>query len=580
MRSRPLPPTTFADAVSRWRAALQAAGAAIPLRGEVVPLRYAAGRLPTSVLRTIHPCPSYAAAAMDGYALRAARTRTASQQSPVRLLIDEEVFPVDTGAALPPDCDAVVPLENAHIDGMAVTFHAAADTGEHVRLPGEDIPPGVIVGGLGRPLDGLACAALIACGAVETEVVRRPRVTIIPTGEELQEPGCAPASGRVFDSNSTMVAQAARELGAVVTIAAIVKDDRESLRAALRSAATNSDAIFVLGGSSRGGRDVSHDALRAEGSVDVRGVATRPGKPVNLGHIGGVAVVNLPGYPVASFVAFHLYGAPLLRRLGGRDDGATRLGTLGGELEARGDADEWHAAQLVEENGRRFALPPGSAVLEGLHSLVCADVLVHVPKGRTHLAPGAAVRLTALRQEASGDERLALPLYVGPYDALVEELAALLRFRCCWIANATLGAALATPGCSIAGWFAEDRETLNAEVGRLNGVRSQVLGQRLEGVAVKSAASAENVVLPPDGNPWSGAAAVSAGLIPAAHCSAYVARAFRLNLTRARARWFAVAWRAEPGTCAPWPQGLREALRQLAPSAKGLGWEHIEVSEK
>ncbi|MDQ6780512.1 MAG: molybdopterin-binding protein, partial [Candidatus Eremiobacteraeota bacterium] len=269
--------------MTHWHAALQAAGAVTPLPGEVVPLREAAGRLPAGVLRTLLPCPSYAAAAMDGYALRAARISAASPAMPLRLLIDADVFAVDTGAALPPDCDAVVPLENAHLDGVSVAFHACAEAGEHVRLPGEDVPPGVVVGALGRPLDGLECAALIACGASDVEVVCRPRVTIIPTGEELQPPGAAPVSGRVFDSNSTMIAQAARDLGASVTLVAIVKDDHESLRLALHSAAASSDAIFVLGGSSRGGRDVSHDALRAEGNVDVRGVATRPAKPVNLG---------------------------------------------------------------------------------------------------------------------------------------------------------------------------------------------------------------------------------------------------------------------------------------------------------
>lgn len=549
-----------------------------PLPAEPVVLRDAAGRVPAGVLRTMHPCPSYAAAAMDGYALRAARISAASRRSPVRLVLGDEVFAVDTGAALPPHCDAVVPLENAHRDGPSVTFHAPTEAREHVRLPGEDIPPGVMVGAIGRPLDGLECAALIACGAVEADVVRRPRVTIIPTGEELQAPGAAPASGRVFDSNSTMIAQAARDLGAVVTTVAIVEDDPAALRLALRSAAASSDVIFVLGGSSRGGRDVSHDTLHAVGTVDVRGVATRPGKPVNLGHVGPVAVVNLPGYPVASYVAFQLYGAPLLRRLGGRDEEPTLIGSLASDLEARGDADEWHAVGMITENGRRWALPADPAVMEGLYGMLHGDGLVHVPRGRTHVASGAAVSLTGLGRGSGHGMRVEQPLYVGPYDALVEELSAFLRFHCHWIANATLSDALAAPGCTIAGSLAEERETLEVMV-RSSGVQFQVLGKRWEGIAAKTASDATPVPSPA-ANPWSGPAAVAAGLIPAAHCSAYVAHAFQVDFTPARAPWFAIAWRPELETRARFSQGLHAALRQLAPSAARLGWESIEVSER
>lgn len=577
MKGPLLPETTYRQAVERWQAALDAAGVPAHLPVETVPLREAAGRVPARVVRTRRPSPTSAIAAMDGFAVAAQRLAGASARSPVTLRAGAEAIPVDTGSAVPPDCDAVVPLESVARTGDALTFVAAIAPGKHVRLPGEEVPPGVAVSRPGHALRPVECAALIAGGDATVDVFRRPRVAIIPTGNELIEPGENASPGTAFESNSTMIAAAAQLAGAITTVTATVRDDAEALQVALRSAAASNEVVVLLGGSSRGSRDQSLKALEALCRVVVCGVATRPAKPVNLALIGSVPVVNLPGYPVAAHVAFELYAAPLIRRLGGYNEDTLIWGRLTVPTTADGEADEWREVNLEQASAAAPVLGENVS-LRGSYALLQADALLHVPRGRTELPSGALVELRRLRPSAAALQ----PIFIGPYDPLVEELAAAVGFRCSWSESA----ATSENERNLVGVTCASARDVARIQASLPGFELRVLGRRIEGIAVRASRASNGE--PPaqtlgaearSGNAWEGAASVAARLAPAAWCTAYVARQFELELVQPQAIWYIMLWPKTFEAKARFGQALVRTLGCVRSQASDFGWEHVEVDE-
>jgi|GEM_PF-2606147 len=576
MSTRTLPATTYRKALELWHAALAEAGMPQILSSEVVRLQEASGRVPARVLRTKLPSPSHAVAAMDGYAVSAERIAPAAKSSPIALSIGEEAIAVDTGSALPPGCDTIVPFENTERTAHQVRIFNALAIGKHVRLAGEDVPPGVIVGRPGRPLRPIDCAALISCGEIIAEVVRRPLLTIIPTGNELLAPGAQSAAGAAFESNSTMIGAAAQALGAQVRVLPLMRDHADDLQAVLRSAAASSDVVLLLAGSSRGSRDQSFNALSAAGTVVVRGVASRPARPANLGLIGAVPVINLPGYPVASQVAFNLYAAPLIRRLAGYKEERGHPAAVADSITARGDADEWRGVNL-EESARQTCALEEDEYTSGLYSLQQSDALLHVPLGKTELPAGHGSTVQLLRPLADFHE----PLFFGPYDPLIEELAVALDFRCRWTAGVVLSD-LEQNSARLGGMSGVDVGRIEQALQSRPALSFKVLGRRIEGTAVagdrvfRNGQRLSGDAAWPDPDAWSGAAAVAAGLVPAASCSSYVADRFGLELIEPQSIWYVMVWHGRREQEHDWIMRLDDALRALRPAARSLGWELIE----
>ncbi|HYK51900.1 MAG TPA: molybdopterin-binding protein, partial [Candidatus Eremiobacteraceae bacterium] len=424
--------TPFADAVRIWWSQLRDAGCPERLDAEAIAPHEAVGRAPAHVIRTKDPCPTYRAAAMDGFAVRAADVRDASPSKPKRLTIGKDAIPVDTGAVMLRDQNAVIPSEAAATDGSAIIVTRPVAPGKHVRLPGDDVPPGVAIGWPGIALRPVDCAALIASGCTTIDVVRRPRLTVIPTGDEIVASGTASKPGAVIDSNSPMIAAAARATGAEVNVVPVVADDDDALLKALSDAVANSDVVALLAGSSAGARDRGARTIGRAGVVDVRGVATRPARPVILGHSGAVAIVNLPGYPASCHFAFEAFVAPLLRRLGGFADPISRRARLARGMETDGSRDEWPLATLLTAPGSpRAIVDPLPDIGGGLYRLAMADARVHLRAGATKHPRHVAVRWTPLRDADS----TASAVFCGPYDPLIEELAALAGFRCRWTSD-------------------------------------------------------------------------------------------------------------------------------------------------
>ncbi|MBI1197928.1 MAG: molybdopterin molybdenumtransferase MoeA [Phenylobacterium sp.] len=303
-----------------------------PLPGEVLPLADAAGRVLAAPVVARRTAPAHDTSAMDGYAVRSADVETGS----ARLRIIAEAFAGDalrpaplasgdcvrifTGAPVPPGTDRVVIQEIVRREGDIAVLERPLGGALHIRQAGSDFRLGDVLLEAGAVLTPQAIVAAAAADLDRVEVVARPRVSILSTGDELAEPGQAAARpGAIPDSVSLGVAAIAAAWGATVSARRRVADDVKQLEVAARAALEEADVVVITGGASVGERDFAKSAFEPLGLEMVFAkVAIKPGKPVWLGRVGDKIVLGLPGNPTAALVTARLFLAPLLAGLGGR----------------------------------------------------------------------------------------------------------------------------------------------------------------------------------------------------------------------------------------------------------------------
>jgi molybdopterin molybdotransferase len=298
-----------------------------PLPAEDVSVVAAAGRVLAAAVVSPVDVPGFARAAMDGFAVRAADAAgplaVVGEALPARpfggTVGPGEAVRIATGAPVPAGADAVLVVEAAEVaaDGRVRAREAVA-AGRHVVRVGEDVARGCEVLPAGRrlrPQDvGLLAAVGVGVGAVRA--VRRPRVAVLVTGNELLPPGSAPDGFRIVDSNSPMLAALVARDGGECLPVQYLADDYATLRDALRGA--DADVVLVSGGSSVGAEDHAARALAEVGELAVHGVAVKPGAPLGAGFVAGRLVFLLPGNPVACLCGYDLFAGRVVQRLGGR----------------------------------------------------------------------------------------------------------------------------------------------------------------------------------------------------------------------------------------------------------------------
>ena len=422
------------EAMATFRRALIAAGLHRPLGEELLALADASSRVLADPVYARISSPGYHAAAMDGYAIQAASTRGAAETTPLRLVLGQAALPVDTGAPLPPECDAVVMLEDAVPEGDAVMITAAVPRWQHVRTVGEDVVVGQLLYPANHMLSPADLAVLASAGVAEVVVWRRPRVAIIPSGDELialGSPGSIPLlPGRIIESNSFMLAGLVRESGGEPDVQGPVADDPRSLGEAIaRAIADGVDLILVNAGASAGSRDFTAQVARELGEVLVHGVAIRPGKPVLLALIGTargrVPLLGLPGYPVSSWLSFRSFARPLLLEWQGRTVPAplTESAVLTRRLPGMPGFTEFVRVRLGRVGGRTVAVPQprGAGVLT---SLARAEGLLILRPDCEGLEAGTTLEVELLVDRAQLDGTV---LAAGSHDLALDLLAAYLR---------------------------------------------------------------------------------------------------------------------------------------------------------
>ena len=280
----------------------------VRLHEEVVPLDDAVGRITARPLFATYSVPEAHLAAMDGIAVVSADTRTASEQHPVTL---SRYARVNTGNVVPAGYDAVIMIEDVHLDADRAAIRRAAPPWQHVRPAGEDIAESEMILPSGHRIRPHEIGALAAY-AVTGLPVLTVSIGLIPTGSELVPPGTRPAPGQVVESNTVMAAAWLRSLGARCSRYPVTPDDPDMIRTVIREAVDGHDIIIVSAGSSAGTRDYTASVIAELGEVLVHGVAIKPGKPVIIGRIDGKPIIGMPGYPLSALTVIREILVPLL----------------------------------------------------------------------------------------------------------------------------------------------------------------------------------------------------------------------------------------------------------------------------
>jgi molybdenum cofactor synthesis domain-containing protein len=280
--------------------------------------------------------PPFDRANVDGFAVRSADLTSAGEATPVRLLLNEEIIAcgtaptgpvlpgtatsIATGGPVPRGADAIVMVEHTQPSGnRAIEIRRAAAPGQFVSYAGSDIARSETLLRAGTMIGSREIGMLAACGIAEVAVVRRPRVAVISTGDELVQPGAPLRPAAIYDTNGAIVTAAISENGGEAMFVGAVADDEAQLEAAMRNALAESDMLVLSGGTSKGAGDVSHRIIArlGEPGIIAHGVALKPGKPLCLAVCDGKPVIILPGFPTSAMFTFHDMIVPVLRRMAG-----------------------------------------------------------------------------------------------------------------------------------------------------------------------------------------------------------------------------------------------------------------------
>ncbi len=370
---------------------------------ESVPLTEALGRvLARAETSPIH-VPGYANSSMDGYAVRAidvigdapvslrVAQRIAAGEIGVRLVAGEAAR-IFTGAALPEGADAVVIQEDCRQDGDQVRFRGPVAAGDNVRPRGNDIVAGHEVLAAGTRLRPQELGLAASVGLAELDVVRRLRVAIFSSGDELVQPGEPLAAGAIYNSNRYTLCGLLSALGCETIDLGSVEDSLAATEAALREAAAEADVVVTSGGMSVGDEDHVKQAVERAGRLEMWRVAVKPGKPLAYGRIGTADFIGLPGNPVSTLLTFCLFVRPfLLRRQGVREVLGKALSVPAAFRWPRPGRRREYLRARLEQGSDGVAVniysKQGSDVLT---STVWADGLVEIREGDT-VEPGDLV---------------------------------------------------------------------------------------------------------------------------------------------------------------------------------------------
>lgn len=416
------------SALQVWVDTCGSAGCPIRLEAVRLSLEDAVGRVTAEPVWATRSSPVGDSSAMDGIAVLASNTGGATQTTPLQLGPDAYEV-VDTGDPIPDGFDAVVMREHVHYvttsAGEAAEIMSAVPPYQHVRSIGEDVSAGELLLPEGHRLRPVDVAAAAAAGATDLVVRRRPRVAVIPTGDEIVPVGSPPQRDQILDTNSLMLVAQAREAGCESWATPIQPDVQEQISAEVREATATADLVIVVAGSSAGRDDYTARVVDEQGELAVHGVAVRPGHPVVLGAVDATPVIGVPGFPVSAALTFDIFAAPLLAALEGaapphRPEVPARLAR---KLPSVVGMDDWVRVRLGSVAGQVVAspLPRGAGVLT---SLVRADGLLLVPAGVEGHHAGEEVSVQLLRRLPEIERTI---VTIGSHDLVIDLAATAIR---------------------------------------------------------------------------------------------------------------------------------------------------------
>lgn len=386
--------------------ALQRVVAAAPrLPAERSVLRHAAQRVLAVDLRSRLSLPRFDYSERDGYAVDSGGL---AGRAPFRLRVHQEILAgqpgvalpagmaarIMTGAELPLGADAVVMQEDAVCQGDWIALAQRPTAGAYRRRRGEDLEAGALALAAGTRLSAGAIALAAMLGEGEVSVARRPRVVIIPTGDELALAGAELAPGQIFEANAAALEALAAQAGASVAAAAPVRDVATSIGEALEAGLEAADLLVTIGGVSVGERDLVRPALERAGvELEFWRVAIKPGKPLAFGRRGRTLTLALPGNPASALVTFALFGVPLLRALQGdsRPCPVWLPAAAGERVERTPEREQFLRARFVPDGARLLVQAHPQQASGAATSLALSEGLARVPRGSGPLPPDASI---------------------------------------------------------------------------------------------------------------------------------------------------------------------------------------------
>lgn len=392
---------------------------------EMVSVQNAFGRITTRAVYAAICAPHYAASAMDGIAVHAKDTFGATETTPVRLT-PQQYMVVDTGDPVPEDCDAVIMVEDiVRGEDESVTIYAAAAPWQHIRQIGEDICAGEMILASYMEVTPAAIGAMIAGGVLEIEVIKKPVIGIIPTGDEIVAPCADPKPGDILEFNSSIFSAMVQEWGAEAKTYPIVPDRFDAIREMVARAADECDIVLLNAGSSAGREDYSVSVIRELGDVVYHGIAIKPGKPAILGLRGAVPILGVPGYPVSGIIVIEELLKPLVAEWFHSNTAPVQLATatLTRPVVSGLKYQEFVRVRMGEVGGKLTASPlsRGAGVVS---SFMKADGILEVPQGTEGYEAGEEVQVRLL----STPEKLQNTLVViGSHDPLLDEVADMMH---------------------------------------------------------------------------------------------------------------------------------------------------------
>ncbi|MEC9011355.1 MAG: molybdopterin biosynthesis protein [SAR324 cluster bacterium] len=474
-----------------------------PLGEELVMLEDAHGRILACDIVARHNVPYFDRSNFDGFALRAEDTFGAQETAPVLLTLNPEILAcgvvpqedvapgtattISTGGVLPRGADGVVmientfPLKNAEPAGNMIQVLKPIVPNAGVSLAGSDIGAGEVVLRIGELLGYRETGTLAALGEANVSVWRRPKVAVISTGDELIAPGEQMEMGKVYDSNSTVIAHAVEELGCEAVRFGIVPDDETQLETVLRNALAL-DFVLLSGGTSKGEGDLNYrvfEKFRNPG-VLVHGVSLKPGKPLCLAVLDGIPAAILPGFPTSSTFTFSKFIAPVLRKLAGLTP--ERSAHVQANVPLRLNSDkgrtEFNLVHLVrnEDGFSAYSTGKGSGSITGFAR---ADGFMEIPRTTEMLEAGEETTIHLLGESTRPSDLIIIGSHCVGLDFLLGEMQK-RGVSCKFLAVGSMGGILAAQRgeCDLAGTHLLDvasnqynSHLLTAELALIKGYR-------------------------------------------------------------------------------------------------------------
>jgi putative molybdopterin biosynthesis protein len=371
--------------------------------------------------------PHFHTAAMDGFAIRSRSSFGAGPDRPVSLKVGVDAWPINTGRPIPRGADAVVMIEDVHfLNDDEFEIEKALVPWQHVRRVGEDFVASEMILPAGHRITAYETGALLAAGLVSVRVLEKPRVLLIPTGDELISAEILtnrePAEGETIEFNTVVLAGLVAESGAIPLRNPIVPDRYEDIkRAVIEGVCSDAHMVVINAGSSAGSEDYTAAVIRELGEVLVHGVAMMPGKPTILGIVQDKPVMGNPGYPVSAVFSFELFGIPVLELMQGlpRGQRPSIAATSARKLPSKLGREEFLRVKLGKVADRVIAapLPRGAG---SITTLTRADGILRIDSNCEGVDQGAAVQVELLRSSAQLDRTL---VCIGSHDLALDLLA-------------------------------------------------------------------------------------------------------------------------------------------------------------